>query len=56
MKGKKNNTFIKIVINNIKIFIKGSPRAHFEHLGVLPGAKLVAKLHARHDGNSEIIR
>ena len=34
----------------LKIFLKGSPRGRFEHSGVLPGAKL----HARHDGNSEI--
>ena len=34
-----------------KIILNGSPRGRFEHSGVLPGAKL----HAEHDGNSEII-
>ena len=37
------NEFTKIILN-------GSPRGRFEHSGVLPGAKL----HAEHDGNSEI--
>ena len=31
--------------------LNGSPRCRFEHSGVLPGAKL----HARHDGHSEIM-
>ena len=35
----------------MKILINGSPWRRFEHSGVLPGAKL----HARHDGHSEII-
>ena len=34
-----------------KIVLDGSPRARFEHSGVLPGAKL----RCEHDGNSEII-
>ena len=38
------NEFTKIILN-------GSPRGRFKHPGVLPGAKL----HARHDGNSEIL-
>ena len=36
---------------NTEFVSNGAPRAHFEHSGVLHGAKL----HARHDGNSEII-
>ena len=58
---KNSNTHLKdeniekycetATIQNTKILITGSPRAHFEHLGVQPGSKL----HARHDGHSEII-
>ena len=35
----------------IDVTINGSPQGRFEHLGVETGSKL----HARHDGNSEII-
>ena len=38
------NEFAKIILN-------GSPQGRFEHSRMLPGAKL----HADHDGNSEII-
>ena len=38
-------------LQNTKIVINSSPRGRFEHLGVETGSKL----HARHDGHSEII-
>ena len=58
---KNSNTHLKdeniekycetATIQHTKILITGCPQAHFEHLGVQPGSKL----HARHDGHSEII-
>ena len=52
LKNKTSKNFAKRrPYKNTKILSNGSSRAHFEHSGVLPGSKL----HARHDGHSEII-
>ena len=40
-----------VFCKDTKILLNGSPQGRFEHSGVLPRAKL----HAQHDGNSEII-
>ena len=50
-KYKEKHQKIQNIENTKKNLLNSSPRAHFQHSGELPGAKV----HAEHDGNSEII-